>query len=608
MKRAGTGLWVALLVGMGTLSCSDEVTTGSGSSGPGSSGSGSSGSAGGGAAGMGGAGQGGMAQGGAGQGGAGQGGMAQGGMGQGGMGQGGAGGMTSMPGNNGSPCTLGNECDGGFCISEPGDGWPSGACTELCDMAVGTCMFGGNCIDVGAPGGDGICLAACDVMANNCRDGYVCYAPPAGGAVCIGYCTLDTQCTVSGSCNLMEHLCDTPPGMTDTGLPCMAGFECKSNNNDGYCITEMDGWPSGYCTEFCDLANNDCAGDAICLDVGNGQGLCFDGCTMNSDCPTMGYSCTPVGMGASVCAPSGPANEDQCENFYDDDQDGLVDCQDPDCQAMPACQPGMKPTGQPCTMASECAANNSDPMCLAEDTVGWPSGYCSEFCNLMNNDCAGDAVCVDVGFGGGQGICLDGCNAQPNCQTPGYDCVDAGQMSKVCSPNCTADNQCQAYCNPDNGLCNPAQENCGDSMDNDNDNAIDCEDLSCAMSCQAAIDMACMQVIAAQPGANMGNTMGGSNLFSSNCTGSGSPERVYSYTAPQNGTLTITLDSAVNLGMYFRTLCNDKSSDVGCIESAPAGMPETISFPVQAGTSFLVFIDGATPADSGAYTLSFTIM
>lgn len=512
-----------------------------------------------------------------------------------------------MPGDNGAPCTFGMDCDGGYCISEPGDGWPAGACTELCDVGVGTCMFGGNCIDVGAPGGDGICLADCDVVANNCRDGYVCYAPPSGNPVCIGYCSLNTQCTVTGQCNLMQHLCETPPGMTDTGLPCTANFECKSNNNDAYCITEADGWPSGYCSELCNLAANDCAGDALCLDVGNGQGLCFDGCVVDADCPTPGYSCTPVGMGQNVCTPT-PGPEDQCENFYDDDQDGLTDCQDPDCQAMPTCQPGMTPTGQPCTMTNECAANNGDPICLAEDTVGWPSGYCSEFCNLANDDCAGDATCLDVGFGGGQGICLDGCNAQANCQTPGYDCVNAGPMSKVCAPNCTADSQCQAYCNPDNGLCNPAQEVCGDGMDNDNDNAIDCEDASCLMGCQASINMACMQAIVAQTGANMGNTMGGSNVFSSSCAGSGAPERVFSFTAPAGGTLTISLDSAMNMGMYIRTSCGDKSTDAGCINSAPAGMTEQVSFPVQAGTSFFVFVDGATAADSGAFTLTFTIM
>lgn len=226
----------------------------------------------------------------------------------------------------------------------------------------------------------------------------------------------------------------------------------------------------------------------------------------------------------------------------------------------------------------------------------------------MNDDCAGDAQCLDVGFGGGQGICLDGCNAQANCQSPGYDCVNTGPMSKVCSPNCTADNQCQAYCNPDNGLCNPAQENCGDAIDNDNDNAIDCEDAACLMGCQNMIDMACAQTTVAQLGANMGNTMGAGNLFSSNCSGSGAPERIYSFSAPQSGTLTITLDSAVNMGMYFRTVCNDKSSDVGCVNDAPAGMTEQVSFPIQAGTSFLVFVDGTSPADVGAFTLTFTIM
>jgi hypothetical protein len=142
-------------------------------------------------------------------------------------------------------------------------------------------------------------------------------------------------------------------------------------------------------------------------------------------------------------------------------------------------------------------------------------------------------------------------------------------------------------------------------MDNDSDNAVDCEDASCAAGCQAMIDMACAGAVLGLA-SNMGNTMGGTNVFSSNCTGSEAPERIYSYTPPANGTLTVSLSSAADLGFYLRLTCNDKSSHYGCVDESPGGAVEQADLPVQGGVPLTIFVDGAGPGSAGAFTLTLT--
>jgi hypothetical protein len=499
------------------------------------------------------------------------------------------------------------DCNGGYCLTEPDNGFPSGYCTEICDLMTGVCANGGLCLDTSMGGGAGVCFDSCSAQAMDCRDVYACVDVGGGSAVCLPDCAMDPECTITSMCDAMSGYCDAPPPMTATGLPCTGSYQCLSNNDDAFCLTEADqGWPQGYCSELCDLANDDCAGDAVCVDVDlpSGDGLCFDGCVADADCPTMGYVCLPAGGGVSVCAPP-PPPESVCDNYLDDDGDSLQDCEDPDCQALAVCQPGMTATGAPCAANSECSANANDPLCLNEAYYGWPSGYCTEYCDLMNDDCAGDAICIPVGLQSGAGVCFDGCAVAASCQSPGYECILVGPMMGVCSPKCAMDNQCQDFCNPDTSLCDPVQEICGDSQDNDEDNVIDCEDLTCAQGCQPTIDMTCAAPMAAQP-TNMGDTAGGTSVFSG-CAGSGAPERVYTYTPPQNGTLTLVLSSASDLGLYVREDCDDKETTLECTNAAPAGGMEQIDIPVSAGVPVTIFVDGAGPMVTGAYTLTVTL-
>ncbi len=219
------------------------------------------------------------------------------------------------------------------------------------------------------------------------------------------------------------------PGPLPVGAQCFSNTDCAANNNDPVCLQSWKGFPDGYCSEWCDVATQDCPMDSVCGDIGLGSvhGVCLDSCVMDMDC-RVGYACVEKGFATKVCV-LGP--EAACDNFTDDDSDQLIDCEDPDCQATPACVPGAKVAGSACTMATECYSTQNDPVCLSEMNYGYPGGYCSEYCNF-SNDCGPGSVCTNwVFFPSGAGSCMKTCNTTADCRA-GYVCLDVGAGKNVC--------------------------------------------------------------------------------------------------------------------------------------------------------------------------------
>jgi hypothetical protein len=124
--------------------------------------------------------------------------------------------------------------------------------------------------------------------------------------------------------------------------------------DDPICLGPNEGFLDGYCSEFCDLANPSCGGDGICVDTATTlgkqlsvHGVCLDTCTGPGDCRP-GYDCVDRNLGQNVCM---LAPEKNCEDFVDNDLDGLMDCQDPDCKPMVACTGGAKAAGRATPLA-----------------------------------------------------------------------------------------------------------------------------------------------------------------------------------------------------------------------------------------------------------------
>jgi hypothetical protein len=233
-------------------------------------------------------------------------------------------------------------------------------------------------------------------------------------------CDDPTACQGMGECK---------PGAGKTGGACSKPSECAANANDPVCLDDEHGFPGGYCSEWCDLAVPDCAGDAVCADIGlkSKHGVCLDGCSTDSEC-RVGYSCVDKGFSSKVCA-LGP--EADCTNAADDDKDSFTDCEDSDCQSKAECVPGSKATGLPCTASNECYAGQNDPICIDDVNAGWPGGYCSEFCNV-NEACGPGSICAQwFALPSGASTCLRVCLTDSQCR-PGYFCLDVGAKDKVC--------------------------------------------------------------------------------------------------------------------------------------------------------------------------------
>jgi hypothetical protein len=341
----------------------------------------------------------------------------------------------------GGACTSSSVCVSAgadaLCLDEATYGFPHGYCTEQCNLMINDCATpGALCEDVGLGTGYGLCFVGCDATVNppqsTCRSGYVCYdfSPMMTGATCVGDCTADAQCA--------SNRCDVASGACTQGEICNNGVD---DDGDG----------------LVDCADPDCAGAPACPPP-----MCGDGVvTFPETCdPPDGVSCGPS---CTLLNEIG-----RCTNGVDDDNDGLVDCADPDCASDPACAipteicqnglvdddfngfadcadpacmgtttctPGAGAVGTICTNHSDCAAASGSPACITDlNGLAYPGGYCSEFCVLARPACAAGASCKDLGIGNGFGLCLDDCGgASGGCRT-GYTCKRVGNGGKVCSP------------------------------------------------------------------------------------------------------------------------------------------------------------------------------
>jgi hypothetical protein len=162
-------------------------------------------------------------------------------------------------------------------------------------------------------------------------------------------------------------------------------------------------------------------------------------------------------------------------------------------------------------------------------------------------------------------------------------------------------------CDPPDGAacdinCMHVPEECSDGIDNNADNAVDCEDPDCASYAACPLTATCAAASVAQA-SSAGDTSAGTSLFTGSCTGSGARESIFSFAPSGDGALSLTLHAASDLGVYARSTCNDTTAELGCADQNGAGMDEQLDVPLLGGTPVTLFIDGYTPASSGPFTL-----
>ena len=153
-----------------------------------------------------------------------------------------------------------------------------------------------------------------------------------------------------------------------------------------------------------------------------------------------------VVLGAALVYAQSPHPETKCDNGRDDDRDDLTDCDDPDCDADPACA-GCVPT--------------EDPEVTCGDSL---DGDCDGQVDCDDSDCDGDPLCAScVPSEEPEATCDDGLDGDCDGQV---DCDDS---------DCDGDPLCIS--------CVPSEDpevTCDDGLDGDCDGLVDCDDADCA--------------------------------------------------------------------------------------------------------------------------------
>lgn len=237
-----------------------------------------------------------------------------------------------------------------------------------------------------------------------------------------------------------------PPG--SIGAECSSDVDCTDEG--AFCLSDPGLLPNGYCSMTC-LSGEGCPAGSTCLQLSRTEAYCFDDCDPDAEsrqCRS-GYGCTRPGPSfpAAVCI-GGCTDDSDCSTGLRCDSEGVVGgaCYSPEAHL-----------GDACTEDETCPMGG---FCYAEAFSGWPTGACIALgCDLASNaGCSGDAQCLPSPFGGGGGMCVDGCSSDADCRMEeGYACRPSTTHPErmACQPACTRDPQCATgtVCNPALGTC-----------------------------------------------------------------------------------------------------------------------------------------------------------
>ncbi len=403
----------------------------------------------------------------------------------------------------------------------------------------------------------------------------------------------------NGACLVLDSLAwDTTPV---NGTPCTSAEDC-SNPLLQVCDVGTETCVAGQCdgdTLMCGVGET-CATQADGANVG----ACYLSCKpftaatcpdeyecVNSSLDALTGVCSHVGPGAtgSDCVAIDTGTACVAGDVCAQNAAGQLVCQQ-QCTIFEA-DPG-------CPAASECAYNG-----LCGDGTGTDPAAVGATCAGANADFG---VACGPSAGAFRGVCYNEVNGDP------LDCGKVCRLAAGFETDCPAAEFCYDLFDVEIGVCYPDPV-CGNSMVEPGETCDDGNMAAgdgCSDTCLVEPEFYCTGAVPAVLGANMGDTTGGSAVFSSNCNlGTDHLERIYTYTPAATGTLHLVLASDSDQGIYVRTTCDDAMTELGCADAVEGGIDEVLDVAVTAGTPVTIFVDGYVGADSaGPYTLTISEM
>jgi hypothetical protein len=296
-----------------------------------------------------------------------------------------------------------------------------------------------------------------------------------------------------------------------------------------------------------------------------------------------------------------------CDDGLDDDQDGQIDCEDPDCTQRKACQ------------ESDCddgLDNDGDELIDCEDSSCSSSVPCTELCANEEDDNGDDLIDCEDPICAQKDRCQESrCNDRNDGDDDGLtDCEDDDCYGSLHCPELLCDDgvdqnnngvvDCDDIGCSWSDACRSAYESeCDDGLDEDEDTLIDCEDPDCASQMNCAMIDACWQV-------NLGDQLGFmlyqgyldmmSNRYRpGDCTslgsGEGSQDFAFLWTAPQEGRYQIStygseLDTV--LQVYHPTLDEncEVANEIACNDDQSPVSSSRVIYEASAGEEIMIVV------------------
>lgn len=492
-----------------------------------------------------------------------------------------------------------------------------GACYRECDPSDdGSCGAGMICRPLGPTQAFGVCMAAGTAaigeactprdISTECAPGAVCTGEPGECARICDFLAPEAGCDEGRVC-AVSNLCERP----ETGDAAAVGQTCAASSPElvecgiegdafrGLCMRFFIETPELTCERLCRTADPQCPGDEICLGVFSNPvvGICHP--------PVVCGDGVVDVIGGEVCDDGNTAPGDGCGS----------DCLTPELDVL-------------CGQAEPLVLDQS----VAGTTSGGPTGYPSQCdpyiaapvatysftppaagrlrLSLTSTADLGLSVYAD---------CADG-GSELECQSfLGDDILDVDidappaepllVIVRGATPNQAGSFALHAEFLP--AVCGDGEavgpEACDDGNTAGGDGCSgDCTTIEWPVVC------ASLQALSTSA-PTQGTTAGAPDYFdlSGECSyvNGGGPERAYSFVAPADGTLHLTLTQpSDNFSLYVQDGCGLAAPEtyVACSNFASPGEEEMTSPLLTQGQVVTVIVDGFTASDEGPFSLTAT--
>jgi hypothetical protein len=212
----------------------------------------------------------------------------------------------------------------------------------------------------------------------------------------------------------------------------------------------------------------------------------------------------------------------------------------------------------------------------------------------------GSAGGPQVGGGGEGGTteCGNGVAEPPE----GCDHLDFGGLTCATFGLGPGELVCNGFCHVVVSGCG-TPESCLNGLDDDGDGFIDCTDSDCGGLAQCLDSCAAPDTLV-PPAFLFVSSAGRPDTYQPSCTATSGPERIFEVTASANGALGVSAIGQADFTVAVTTACGEPMTELACASFIHhPSLAENVQFPVTAGGTYFVVVDGLDAGEEGFFSL-----